>query len=39
LAIAAALNQVVPIKGLRVGLLVSGGNIDLARFAQLVQGD
>jgi len=39
LAIAAALNQAVPIKGLRVGLLVSGGNIDLARFAQLVQGD
>jgi threonine dehydratase len=39
LAIAAALNQVVPIKGLRVGLLVSGGNIDLARFAQLIQAD
>ncbi|MGA2550405.1 MAG: threo-3-hydroxy-L-aspartate ammonia-lyase [Burkholderiaceae bacterium] len=37
LAIAAALERLVPIAGQRVGILVSGGNIDLRRFAELVQ--
>ena len=36
LAIAAALNGRVALDGARVGLLVSGGNIDLLRFAELV---
>ncbi|MDB5963275.1 MAG: Threonine dehydratase [Massilia sp.] len=36
LAAAAALHGVVPVAGLRVGILVSGGNVDLARFAALV---
>ncbi len=38
LAAAAALHGVVPVAGLRVGILVSGGNVDLARFAALVAG-
>ncbi len=38
LAAAAALNGVVPVAGKRVGILISGGNVDLARFAQLVAG-
>lgn len=36
LAAAAALHGVVPVAGKKVGILVSGGNVDLARFAQLV---
>ena len=36
LAAAAALHGVVPIAGKRVGVLISGGNVDLSRFAQLV---
>jgi threonine dehydratase len=36
LAAAAALHGVVPVAGLRVGILVSGGNVDLGRFASLV---
>ncbi|MCA1245008.1 threo-3-hydroxy-L-aspartate ammonia-lyase [Massilia sp. MS-15] len=36
LAAAAALHGVVDVKGKRVGILVSGGNVDLARFAELV---
>lgn len=36
LAAAAVLNKVVPVEGKRVGVLVSGGNVDLARFAQFV---
>ena len=36
LAAAAALHAVVPIQGKRVGILVSGGNVDLALFAKLV---
>ncbi len=36
LAAAAALEQVVPMRGRRVGIIVSGGNIDLERFAALV---
>jgi threonine dehydratase len=36
LAAAAVLNKVIPVEGKRVGVLVSGGNVDLARFAQFV---
>ena len=36
LAAAAALHGALPVSGLRVGILVSGGNVDLARFAALV---
>jgi threonine dehydratase len=35
LAAAAALHGVAPVDGQRVGILVSGGNVDLARFAAL----
>ncbi len=35
LAAAAALEQVLPMRGRRVGVLVSGGNVDLARFCAL----
>jgi threonine dehydratase len=34
LAAAAVLNGVVPVRGKRIGVLVSGGNADLARLAQ-----
>ena len=36
LAAAAALHGAVPIQGKRVGVLISGGNVDLAVFAKLV---
>jgi threonine dehydratase len=36
LGAAAALHGVVPLEGKRVGILISGGNVDLARFARLV---
>ncbi|WP_313705171.1 threo-3-hydroxy-L-aspartate ammonia-lyase [Massilia sp.] len=36
LGAAAALHGVHPVVGKRVGVLVSGGNVDLSRFAQLV---
>jgi len=36
LAAAAVLQGIVPVKGKRVGVLVSGGNVDLARFAQFL---
>jgi threonine dehydratase len=36
LAAAAALHGVVQVEGKKVGILVSGGNVDLARFAKLV---
>jgi len=36
LGAAAALHGVVPLAGKRVGVLISGGNVDLSRFAQLV---
>jgi threonine dehydratase len=38
LAAAAALSGVYPVAGKRVGILISGGNVDLARFAALVAG-
>jgi threo-3-hydroxy-L-aspartate ammonia-lyase len=36
LAAAAVLRNVVPIEGKRAGVLVSGGNVDLARFANFL---
>jgi threonine dehydratase len=36
LAAAAVLHGIVPCQGKRVGIVISGGNVDLARFAQLV---
>jgi threonine dehydratase len=36
LAAAAALQGVYPVAGKKVGILISGGNVDLARFAKLV---
>ncbi|MEJ7804947.1 MAG: threo-3-hydroxy-L-aspartate ammonia-lyase [Telluria sp.] len=36
LAAAAALHGAVPIQGKRVGVLISGGNVDLAVFAKLI---
>jgi threo-3-hydroxy-L-aspartate ammonia-lyase len=36
LGFAAACHAGVPLEGLRVGVILSGGNVDLARFAQLV---
>jgi len=38
LAAAAAMEKKVNISGKRVGIVVSGGNIDLTRFAELVMG-
>jgi len=38
LAAAAAFAGAVDLRGARVGVVVSGGNVDLARFAQLVGG-
>ena len=37
LAAAAALHGVVDVKAKRVGILISGGNVDLSRFAELMQ--
>jgi threonine dehydratase len=36
LGAAAALHGVVPVEGKKVGILISGGNVDLARFAAFV---
>jgi threonine dehydratase len=36
LAAAAALHGVLPLAGKRVGILISGGNVDLSRFAAFV---
>jgi threonine dehydratase len=36
LAAAAALHGAWPVAGKKVGILISGGNVDLARFAQLI---
>jgi threonine dehydratase len=38
LAAAAALHGAYPVAGKKVGILISGGNVDLGRFAQLVAG-
>jgi threonine dehydratase len=34
LAMAAAMQGVVDVRGKRVGVLISGGNIDIAQFAK-----
>jgi len=39
LAAAAVLNKVVDVTGARVGIIVSGGNIDLERYSRLVDLD
>jgi len=39
LGFAGARHAGIPIRGARVGVIVSGGNIDLTRFAQLVSGE
>jgi threonine dehydratase len=36
LSLAAALQVSHQLQGQRVGIIVSGGNVDLARFAQLL---
>lgn len=36
LGAAAALEQVLPVRGRRVGVILSGGNVDLERFCALV---
>jgi len=36
LGFAAACHAGLPLKGLRVGVILSGGNVDLARYAQLI---
>jgi threonine dehydratase len=36
LAAAAVLSGAVPVAGKRVGIMISGGNVDLASFARLV---
>ncbi len=38
LAAAAAFNAIAPVAGKRVGVLISGGNIDLLRFGELING-
>ncbi|NYT80408.1 threo-3-hydroxy-L-aspartate ammonia-lyase [Alcaligenaceae bacterium] len=38
LGAAAVFNEVVPIKGKRVGVLLSGGNVDLKAYAEYLQG-
>ena len=38
LGAAAALEAVVPIRGKRVGVILSGGNVDVTRYAQLLSG-
>jgi threo-3-hydroxy-L-aspartate ammonia-lyase len=37
LAAAAVLEGVVPVRGQRVGIIVSGGNVDLQRYAELLR--
>jgi len=37
LAAAAAFNQKIDVRGKKVGILLSGGNVDLTRFAELVR--
>jgi threonine dehydratase len=39
LGFAAARHAGLPLRGKRVGVILSGGNIDLARYAELLRGD
>jgi threonine dehydratase len=36
LSLAAAIHGGLPLKGKRVGIVISGGNVDLERFASLL---
>ncbi|NDF80025.1 MAG: pyridoxal-phosphate dependent enzyme, partial [Betaproteobacteria bacterium] len=36
LSLAAAIQAAATLKGQRVGVIISGGNVDLTRFAQLL---
>jgi threonine dehydratase len=38
LGAAAALEGAVEVRGRRVGVILSGGNVDLARYAELLAG-
>jgi threonine dehydratase len=38
LAAAAALNRVIELRGQRVGVIISGGNVDLARYGRWLAG-
>lgn len=35
-ALAVAAQQLLPVQGLRVGVVLSGGNVDLRRYAGLL---
>ena len=37
LGAAAVFNQIVPVKGMRVGVLISGGNVDLQAYGQFLR--
>jgi threonine dehydratase len=39
LGAAALLEGAIDLRGQRVGVVVSGGNVDLARYAALLRGD
>jgi len=39
LAAAAALDRVIDLRGQRVGVIISGGNVDLARYGRWLAGD
>jgi threonine dehydratase len=39
LAAAIVLQKANPFKGARIGIILSGGNIDLTRFAELINAD
>jgi threonine dehydratase len=39
LAAAAVLERTIDLAGRRVGVIVSGGNVDLARYARWLAGD
>ncbi len=39
LAAAAVLQEKIDVRGKRVGILLSGGNVDMARFAKLTLGE
>ena len=38
LAAAAVLQNVVPVRGARVGVIISGGNVDLPAYGKLLAG-
>jgi len=38
LAAAAVMQNVVPVRGARVGVIISGGNVDLPAYARLLAG-